>query len=169
MPTSFIIEGKRRKKLADKVKDVCFVLAEPIITKLGYELVEVAYQKEANGMNLIFYIDREEGITINDCEKVTRALDDVLEEANPTNDKPYTLVVSSLGIDRPLKTERDFKRNIGKEIEIKFYAPHKVLKKKVVQGVLCDYDDENIKITCDKEEITIEKKLIANISPVLKF
>jgi len=170
MPTSFIIERKKgEKKLADKIKDVCFELAEPIVTKLGYELVEVAYQKEANGMNLIFYIDKEEGIAINDCEKVTRALDDVLEEANPTNDKPYTLVVSSLGIDRPLKTDRDFNRNMGKEIEIKFYAPHPTLKKKVIKGLLCDYNEDFIKITCDKEEVSIERKLIANISPVLKF
>ena len=152
-----------------KVKDVCFELCEPIITGLGYELVEVAYQKESNGMNLIFYIDKEEGITINDCETVTKAIDDVLEEANPTNDSPYTLVVSSLGIDRPLKTNRDFDRNIGKEIEIKFYAPHPALKKKVVEGVLKGYDEENITITCGEEEMIIERKLIAFVSPVLKF
>ena len=152
-----------------KVKDICFDLCEPIITGLGYELVEVAYQKETNGMNLIFYIDKEEGITINDCETVTKAIDDVLEEANPTNDSPYTLVVSSLGIDRPLKTNRDFDRNVGKEIEIKFYAPHPTLKKKSVEGVLKAYDDENITITCGEDEIIVERKLIAFVSPVLKF
>lgn len=152
-----------------KVKDVCFDLCEPIITELGYELVEVAYQKESNGMNLIFYIDKEEGIAIEDCEKVTRAIDGVLEEANPTNDSPYILVVSSLGIDRPLKTNRDFDRNIGKEIEIKFYAPHPTLKKKAIEGVLAGYDEEVVKITCNGEEICVERKLIAFISPVLKF
>ncbi len=169
MPTSFIIREKRRKKLAEKVKDVCFELCEPIITNLGYELVEVAYQKEQNGMNLIFYIDKEEGININDCEIVTRAIDDVLEEANPTNDKPYILVVSSLGIDRPLKTNRDFTRNLGKDIEIKFYAPHSALKKKVIEGTLQEFNDETITISINEENITIERKLIANISPVLKF
>ena len=152
-----------------KVKDVCFELCEPIITGLGYELVEVAYQKESNGMNLIFYIDKEEGITINDCETVTKAIDDVLEEANPTNDSSYTLVVSSLGIDRPLKTNRDFDRNVGKEIEIKFYAPHPTLKKKAVEGVLKGYDEENITITCGEEDVVIERKLVAFVSPVLKF
>lgn len=155
--------------MAEKVKDVCFDLCEPIITKLGYELVEVAYQKEQNGMNLIFYIDREEGITISDCEKVTKAIDDILEEANPTNDKPYTLVVSSLGIDRPIKTDRDFRRNIGKEIEIKFYAPHPQLKKKSVEGVLKNHTEEVVVIEQDGQEYQIEKKLIANIAPVLKF
>jgi ribosome maturation factor RimP len=155
--------------LAEKVKDICFDLCEPIISNMGYELVEVDYQKEQNGMNLIFYIDKEDGINITDCEKVTRALDDVLEEANPTNDKPYTLVVSSLGIDRPIKTQRDFERNMGKEIEIKFYAPHPVLKKKSIQGILLGVDDNFVKIDCDKTQVEIERKLIAFITPVIKF
>lgn len=170
MPTSFIIRGKRRKKVADKVKDVCAELCGPIVAELGYELVEVAYQKEQNGMNLIFYIDRDEGITIQDCEKVTRALDDILEEANPTNDKPYTLVVSSLGIDRPLKTTRDFERNMGKDIEIKFYAPHPTLKVKVIEGTLKEFNDDTVTVVSEKlGEVAIERKLIANIAPVIKF
>ena len=155
--------------MAEKIKDVCFELCEPIISKLGYELVEVEYQKEQNGMNLIFYIDKDEGIMIEDCEKVTRALDDILEEANPTNDKPYTLVASSLGIDRPLKTQRDFDRNMGKEIEIKFYAPHPALKKKSIEGVLQGVTDEIVKIEVKGEQVEIERKLIANIAPVIKF
>ena len=155
--------------MAEKVKDVCFEIAEPIVAELGYELVEVAYQKEPNGMNLIFYIDREEGITINDCEKVTKALDIPLEEANPTNDKPYILVVSSLGIDRPIKSDRDFKRNIGNDIEIKFYAPHPTLKKKQLEGQLVAFDEESVTITIKDEEIKVERKLIANIAPVIKF
>ena len=155
--------------MADKVKDICFDLCEPIVTNLGYELVEVAYQKEQNGMNLIFYIDKQEGITITDCEKVTRALDDILEEANPTNDKPYTLVVSSLGIDRPIKSPRDFQRNMGKEIEIKFYAPHPALKKKEIEGVLVDFNDDVVKVKSNDEDLEIERKLIANIAPVIKF
>lgn len=155
--------------MAEKVKDVCFDIAEPIVAELGYELVEVAYQKEPNGMNLIFYIDREEGITINDCEKVTKALDIPLEEANPTNDKPYILVVSSLGIDRPIKTDRDFNRNIGNDIEIKFYAPHPALKKKQVEGQLIAFDEDNVTIKVKDDEIKVERKLIANIAPVIKF
>lgn len=169
MPTSFIIVRKKEKKLADKVKDVAFEICNQTIADLGYELVEVAYQKEQNGMNLIFYIDKDEGIKIEDCEKVTRAIDDLLEEANPTNDKPYTLVVSSLGIDRPLKTKRDFERNMGKEIEIKFYAPHPQLKVKVINGVLSDFDDNVVKIESENKIVEIERKLIANISPVIKF
>ena len=156
--------------MAEKIKDVCYDIANPIISKLGYELVEVSYQKEQNGMNLIFYIDKDEGISIDDCEKVTKSLDDVLDNANPTNDKPYTLVVSSLGIDRPIKTDRDFKKNLGKEIEIKFYSMHKELKTKVVEGVLEDFDENCITITVQKiGEIKIDRKLIANILPVIKF
>ena len=152
-------------EVSDKVEK----LAKPIVEELGYELVEVAYQKESNGMNLIFFIDHEDGININDCEKVTKALDDVLEQANPTNDKPYILVVSSLGIDRPIKTDRDFKRNIGKEIEIKFYAPHPTLKKKALEGELIDFNEEVVCIKVNEEEIKVERNLIANIAPVIKF
>ena len=155
--------------MAEKVKDVCFDLAEPITSKLGYELVEVAYQKEPNGMNLIFYIDKEEGITIDDCEIVTRALENVLDEANPTNDKPYILVVSSLGIDRPIKSDRDFNRNMGNEIEIKFYAPHPELKKKALEGILCAFDENSVTIKCKEQELKIDRQLIANISPIIKF
>lgn len=156
--------------MAERVKDICYEIANPIISKLGYELVEVEYQKEQNGMNLIFYIDKEEGISIVDCEIVTKALDDVLDEANPTNDKPYTLVVSSLGIDRPIKTERDFKKNLGKEIEIKFYAMHKELKVKVIEGILKDFDEKFVTILDSRnDEIKIDRSLIANILPVIKF
>lgn len=156
--------------MAERIKDICYEIADPIISKLGYELVEVEYQKEQNGMNLIFYIDKEEGISIDDCEIVTKALDDVLDEANPTNDKPYTLVVSSLGVDRPIKTERDFKKNLGNEIEIKFYAMHKELKVKVIEGILKDFDENFVTISNSKKgEIKIDRSLIANILPVIKF
>lgn len=155
--------------MAEKIKDICFDIAEPIISKIGYELVEVEYQKERDGMNLIFYIDKEEGISIEDCEKVTHAIEDAIDRANPTDDKPYTLVVSSLGIDRPIKTERDFKRNLGKEIEIKFYASHPELKVKAIEGILKDFDEEFVTIVAKKGELKIQRKLIANISPVIKF
>lgn len=156
--------------MAEKVKDVCASLCKGIIEDLGYELVEVEYQKERNGMNLIFYIDSEKGIGVQDCEKVTHAIEGVLDEANPTKDASYTLVVSSLGIDRPLKTSRDFERNLGKEIEVKFYAPDKELKVKEVQGTLMAYSESDFTLATEKfGEIKIERKLTACISPVLKF
>ncbi len=150
-----------------KVKDVCEKFIKPVIEKMGYELIDVTYQKFADGMNLIFTIDNDIGITIDDCEKVTRQIDPILDELNPTDDKPYILSVSSPGIDRPLKTERDFKRNLGKEIQITLFK--KLDGKKIFTGLLKDYSQSIIKIDCNGNDLTFEKELIAHIEPIIKF
>ena len=149
-----------------KVKDVCFQKLEPVIQDLGYELVEVFYGKQADGMNLIFYIDSPNGISIDDCEKVHRTIDPILDEINPTNDAHYILSVSSLGLDRPIKTERDFKRNMGKEIEITLFS--KQDGKKVFVGNLIEYDEKTVTIE-NNEKLTFDKAKIAHIVPVIKF
>ena len=92
-------------------------LARPFADELGLEIVEVEYVRKHNGMNLTFFIDKEGGVTIDDCEKLHRAIDEPLDILDPTNGASYILNVSSLGIDRPLKTERDFARNA--EIRLK--------------------------------------------------
>lgn len=149
-----------------KVKDICYEKLSPVIENLGYELVEVFYGKQSDGMNLIFYIDSESGITIDDCEKVHRAIDPILDEINPTNDAHYILSVSSLGIDRPIKTERDFLRNIGKEIQITLFS--KIDGKKVFKGKLVNYDETSVTIE-DKVKQTFDKDKIAHIVPVINF
>ena len=98
--------------MASKVKSICEEKVVPVIEEMGYEVVDIEYAKKSDGMNLIFYIDKDEGVKIEDCEKVSRAIDGLLEELNPTDDSPYILSVSSPGLDRPLKTERNFKRNL---------------------------------------------------------
>lgn len=154
--------------MAIRVKDICSEKIGPIIEDLGYELVEVFYGKQLDGMNLIFYIDSDNGITIDDCEKVHRAIDPLIDEINPTNDAPFILSVSSLGIDRPLKTERDFKKNLGKEIEITLFS--KLNGKKNFKGTLQSYDQESITIknSSEKEE-TFDRKKVAHIAPVINF
>lgn len=89
-----------------------------IVEELGYELVEVKYEQldGENFLTLIIY--KESGITFNDCKIVTEAVDLPLDELNPTNDEPYSLNVSSLGLDRPIKTKRDFERYLNKKIEV---------------------------------------------------
>ena len=149
-----------------KVKEICEENLKPVIENLGYELVEVFYGKMQDGMNLIFYIDCEKGITIDDCEKVHRAIDPILDELNPTNDAHYILSVSSLGIDRPIKTQRDFERNMGKEIEITLFS--KLNGKKNFKGILLSYDDNHVSIK-DKETLTFDRKAIAHIAPVINF
>lgn len=151
-----------------KVKEVCEEKFKPIIEALGYELIEVSYKKEFDGMNLIFTIDRDEGITIDDCEKVNREIDPIIDELNPTMDEPYTLIVSSPGIDRPLKTERDFKRNLNKEISISLFS--KINGEKKFNGTLESYSDTEVTIKDSNGNlITLQREKIANIEPIIKF
>lgn len=149
-----------------KIKDRCEEKLRPIIEDLGYELIEVSYQKVAGEMNLIFTIDSDTPITIDDCEKVTKTIDPILEEMNPTDDRPYILSVSSPGIDRPLKSKRDFDRNIGKEIEITLFK--KLENKKTFIGVLDNYDENSITIIQEEKPVIIKRELIAHIVPVIK-
>lgn len=153
-----------------KVKQICEEKFGPIIEEMGYELLEVDYVKENGGMSLIFTIDKEGGVTIDDCEIVNRKIDPIIDELNPTDDKPYTLVVSSPGLDRPIKTERDFKRNLEKEVEVKFYEPLKPYNKKLLTGVLKAWDETSVTILIEEEQnIQIPRKIIAQIVPVINF
>ena len=154
-------------KLAGKVKSICEEKIVPIIENLGYEVVEVEYVKKSDGMNLTFYIDCDEGVKIDDCEKVSKEIDPILEQLNPTDDTPYILSVSSPGIDRPLKTDRDYKRNIGSEVSVSLFA--KQNGKKKYDGILNSFDKDHITIIVDNEKIEIEKSKIAHIVPIIKF
>ena len=95
-------------------------LLEPIVTGFGFELVDVEYVKEGSMWYLRAYIDKPGGITVNDCEAVSRRLSDILDEKDFIEDS-YVLEVSSPGLGRPLKKEKDYKRNLGKEVEIRTY------------------------------------------------
>ncbi len=150
-----------------KVKQICEEKLRPVIEEMGYELVEVSYEKENGSMSLIFTIDKEEGVTIDDCEIVNKKIDPILDELNPTDDKPYTLVVSSPGLDRPIKTDRDLKRNLGKEIELTLFA--KQDGQKVFKGVLKDFDDKNVTLQTQKGDFTFERTKIANMKLVIVF
>ena len=139
----------------------------PIIINLGYDLVDVEYVKQVDGYHLIVTIDNAGGVGIDDCETVHRAIDQVLDDVNPTNDSPYVLQVSSCGLDRPLKKPSDYNRNLNKEIRIKLYAPNKNGQKEIV-GVLVSFDEKTVTIN-GKESVTIDKEKIALAEPVIKF
>ena len=139
----------------------------PIIINLGYDLVDVEYVKQVDGYHLIVTIDKAGGVGIDDCETVHRAIDQVLDDVNPTNDSPYVLQVSSCGLDRPLKKPSDYNRNLNKEIRIKLYAPNKNGQKEIV-GVLVSFDEKTVTIN-GKESVTIDKEKIALAEPVIKF
>lgn len=150
-----------------KTEQTVYDAVNPIITSLGYEIVEVEYVKKGNDMNLTIYIDTPRGVSLDDCEKVHYAVDPVLDEINPTDDKPYVLNISSPGLDRPFKTHRDFERNYGREVEVKLYAPLK--GKKIYEGILVSHSDNAVTINSGVEEITIETNRIALTRPLVKF
>ena len=149
------------------VSELVSEFATPIVENLGYELVEVKYAKGHSGMELTLFIYSKQGISLEDCEKVSRAIDEPLDELNPTNDVSYTLNVSSLGLDRPIKTAKDAERNLNKKIDVKLYAS--VDGKKVYTGILTAYTEKDITIKLEKEEKTFRFDEIALASPVIDF
>lgn len=153
--------------MASKVVDRCNEHIVPIIENLGYDVLEVEYAKKVDGMNLTFYIDKPQGITLDDCETVNNAIYDVLDEINVSDDAPYILNVSSAGLDRPIKNEKDFLRNKGKQVEIKLYSP--LNGKKVYTGALVGFNDGSYTIECGKENLTFIKEQVAICSPVIEF
>lgn len=150
-----------------KVKEISEAKIRPIIEGMGYELVDVEYKKEYDGMSLIFTIDKEEGVTIDDCEKVNKVIDPIIDELNPTDDQPFTLVVSSPGLDRQLKTDRDLKRTIGKDVIVTLFS--KLNGKKNFEGTLISYDEKTIKVKVKDEEMTFDRDKIAGLKLVIKF
>lgn len=142
-------------------------LITPIIQKNNFELVDVEYVKEGSTWYLRVYIDKPGGITIDDCELVSRALSNLLDKEDFIKDT-YILEVSSPGLSRPLKKDKDFERNMGKEVEIHFYRP--INKQKEFRGFLKSYNKEEVVIeTAEKETIVLKKTDIALIRLAFDF
>ena len=141
-------------------------LVSPIVEKYGYELVDVEYVKEGGSFYLRAYIDKPGGITVDDCETVSREFSDKLDEADFI-EEAYIMEVSSPGLGRPLKKEKDFKRSIGKEVEIRTYRP--IDREKEFYGVLKAYDENSVTIDCEEEERTFQKAEIALIRLAFDF
>ncbi len=136
-------------------------LVMPILNENKLELVDVEYVREGSDYYLRIYADKEGGITIGDCELVNRAMSDLLDENDFINDA-YILEVSSPGLTRPLKKENDFKRSIGKTVEVKTYT--KINNRKEFEGELTAYDDDTVTIlTEDGQELVINRKEISMI------
>ena len=139
----------------------------PITEEYGFELVDVEYVKEGSTWYLRAYIDKPGGIDINDCEKVSRRLSDLLDEKDYIEDA-YILEVSSPGLGRPLKKEKDFKRSMGEEVEIRTYRM--IDKQKEFTGVLTGYDADTVTIAMEDEtEKTFDRSDIALIRLAFDF
>lgn len=136
-------------------------LIRPLIDASHFELVDVEWVKEGQNWYLRVYIDKEGGITVDDCEKISRAFEEILDREDYISEN-YIFEVSSPGLDRPLKKEKDFERSVGKDVEIKLYRP--VDKTKEFTGVLTDYDKDTVTVELeDGAEMTFKKEDIALI------
>ena len=153
--------------MADRVVDKALKIIKPVVEELGYVFVDLEYKKEHSGYVLALTIDKPEGVNINDCERVSRALDAPLDEYDVTNGASYSFNVSSYGLDRQFKTDYDFNKHIGKDVDIKFYAPF--MNNKNITANLVSFDSDNITVNFNKENVVIERKLIASISAHIVF
>ncbi len=149
-----------------KVADLVYDKIKPLFMG-DIHLVEVEYAKKNDGMHLTIYIEKDEGVTVEDCVAVSRLIDEPLEELNPTNDAPYYLDISSYGLDKPLKYDWQYKKYQDKKVNVKLYAKIDgrkefiaTLKQKIEDGVILSVDDENLNINL---------KDIAYITPYIEF
>lgn len=141
-------------------------LLQPIAAARGVEIYDVEYVKEGSDWYLRAYIDKPEGVTINDCENVSRALSDVLDAEDYIADA-YILEVSSPGLGRTLKKDRHLEKSLGKEIEVKTYKP--IDKQKEFSGILKAYDAETITIEEEGAERVFQRSDVALIRLALDF
>ena len=141
-------------------------LIMPLIEQHQFELVDVEYVKEGGNWYLRAYIDKPGGITVDDCEVVSRALSDLLDKHDFIEDA-YVLEVSSPGLGRPLKKEKDFARSIGKLVEIRTYRP--IEKQKEFCGELTAYDNNSVTIDEEGTPRTFDKKDIALVRLAIDF
>ena len=133
----------------------------PILADFNFELVDVEFVKEAGNWYLRAYIDKPGGITIDDCEKVSRILSDVLDREDYI-EEAYYLEVSSPGLTRPLKKAKDYDRNIGRPVDIKLFRAVEGCKE--FTAILASYTDDTVCVTLeDGKELTIAKKNISLI------
>ena len=139
----------------------------PILSENEFELVDVEFVREGGNRYLRAYIDKPGGITVDDCETVSRSLSDLLDREDYIADS-YILEVSSAGLGRPLKKEKDFARSMGEEVEIRLYRPRN--RQKEFRGTLSGYDGGTVEIETEEgERMSFEKGEIALIRLALDF
>jgi len=149
-----------------KVEESVYNAINPVVNDLGFSIYDVEYLKEGTNWYLRIYIDKEEGISIEDCETVSRAIDPVIDELNPIK-TPYSLEVSSPGIERTLRKSDHFNKYKGSEIEVSLFKPIDGIKK--IKCILKDYNGEKISVNYENNDIEIELKDISVVKTVYNF
>lgn len=164
VPFSYLfVRGNMKVKTNEEIKEF---LAE-IATKMNIRVVDVEF-KQGKNPELTIYIDKDGGMDLDTCELFHNAINTPLDELNPTFDMPYTLNVSSPGLDRPFKTEEDFLSHIGKRVEVKLSSSIK--GKKFYDGILEKYDGKSAVIKVDKlNTLSIEMKNIIKMNEYIDF
>jgi len=138
-------------------------LVEKKINDLGYELYDVEYAKEGREYYLRIFIDKPEGIDLNDCEKVNDGINDLLDQADYIKDQ-YFLEVSSPGIERTLRKDKHLEKNIDSLVEVKLFKP--IEKQKVIQGILKQFNSEVLELELEDRTIEISRKDISVIKTI---
>jgi len=149
--------------IAEKVE----TLITPCVSGLGYRIWDVEYVKEGAEWYLRITIDSDNGIGIDDCERVSRAINPIIDEADPIEDF-YYLEVSSPGIERVLRRPEHFAKSVGSDVDVRLFAPDE-RKKKAYAGQLVSYDGKAVTLLCGTEEITIPSEKISKIQTVYDF
>lgn len=143
-------------------------LIQPTVTEMGYELVDVEFVKEGPNWYLRIFIDKEGGVTIDDCEAVSKTLEKIFDEKDPI-EQAYFLEISSPGIDRPLKKKEDFIKYNGEMVDVKLYKPYEGSKEYTGKLVGYDENDGTVTIAVDDKNIAFTKKEIAGIRLAVIF
>lgn len=141
-----------------KITDFVSELARPVVEDEGCTLWDVEYVREAGQWYLRVFIDRDGGVSINDCERISRRLDPMLDEADPIPDS-YVFEVGSAGAERELKRPSDFQHYIGSEVELRLYKPEN--GQRVFVGTLVEYSDGNVTVAVGGNDMTFEKSKVA--------
>ena len=149
-----------------KVTEIVAKLAQPVVEQFGCELWDVEYVREGDQRFLRLYLDKEGGVDITDCENISRAVDPLLDEADPIAES-YHFEVCSAGLERALKRPSDFAQFMDAAVLVKLYRPRNGLKE--IPGILRGYEDGRVTVEAGKEMITFEKSEVALVRLRVEF
>lgn len=148
------------------IEEKVLTIAQKSAQKLAYEIVDIEYKMGSKHDLLSIFIYKKEGIDLDDCAKMSHEIENELDNLQILS-RPYYLEISSPGLDRPLKTKDDYRRNLEKEVEVKLYGPYNGKKEYV--GILKDYNEHNVIICVENDNIEIPIKNISSMKQVIKF
>lgn len=153
--------------MSKKLIEATAAIAQPIAERMGLELIDVEYKKEAVGMVLTVYVDKPGGVSMDDCQALSSELDPLLDEMEDGMPQGYFFSVSSPGLDRPLKKDADYRRNLFKIIQVKLFAP--LEGKRNFKGTLEAFDSQTVTLSVDGKQVVLPRQTIASAKPYIEF